>query len=397
MKIALLNNLLYNSGGVWSYVIQTVRILYNAGIDITIIRDISCKDNEKLIKELDDRIPIKFQPIINRNPLTRLLLSRNYRKYGKILKSRDDILNKYDLLEKERNRLKEFFSEYDIIHYPHQNLHDIFFELGKPVVINPHDFQHEHFPEYFSEKLIEDRRKYWYNAFRKASALVVHGTHIAEDCVKYANVKKEKIFFAPYGVFEYNNETANIDKYNFPEKFLFYPAHTWWHKNHLRLLEALYLLKKKNIIVPLIITDCVERPGIEIIRKIKILGLKDQVIITGRIDFAEIKAIYKNATAIIVPSLYEQQSGPILESIGFEKPVLASNNVADNELFVKENGLLFNPFSPRDIASKIEKLWLNPKPFEIGSKNKKKKMSWNEYIKNYKKAYEFAIQSYKDR
>ena len=395
MKIALILNVFSNSS-VFYYVLQTVKVLYNGGIDITIIRDFYYQESKKLEKELDEKIQIEYKSIISRNPITRILLSRNYRKYEKLFKLRDNIIKKYDLLEKERNRLKSIFSEYDIIHFPQQEPYKILFELGKPLVINPHDFQHEHFPEYFSEKIIKHRRNYWYNSFRKAAALVVHGDHIAEDCVKYAKVKEEKIFFAPYGVFEYSNEISNIDKYNLPENFLFYPAHTWWHKNHLRVIDALHILKKRGIVVPIVFTDCAKRPGKEIERKIKILDLKDQVIITGHIDFAEIKSIYKKATAIIVPSLYEQQSGPILESIGFGKPILASKDIADNNFYVKKNGLLFNPFSPRDIASKIEELWLSLKPFEIESKKIKKKISWNEYIKNYKKAYEFAIQSYKD-
>ncbi len=64
--------------------------------------------------------------------------------------------------------------------------------------------------------------------------------------------------------------------------------------------------------------------------------------------------IYQLATALCLPSLYEGCPNVIGEAMACGKPVLASN-VCDNPRLVKdgENGFLFNPANPQDIADTI--------------------------------------------
>jgi len=64
--------------------------------------------------------------------------------------------------------------------------------------------------------------------------------------------------------------------------------------------------------------------------------------------------IYQSATAICLPSLYEGCPNVIGEAMACGKPVLASN-VCDNPLLVAEgeNGFLFDPADPQDIANAI--------------------------------------------
>ncbi|MGG0845542.1 glycosyltransferase [Peribacillus simplex] len=39
-----------------------------------------------------------------------------------------------------------------------------------------------------------------------------------------------------------------IDKYQLPNEFGFFPANTWHNKNHINLLKAMVILKKKFIV-----------------------------------------------------------------------------------------------------------------------------------------------------
>jgi glycosyltransferase involved in cell wall biosynthesis len=72
-------------------------------------------------------------------------------------------------------------------------------------------------------------------------------------------------------------------------------------------------------------------------------------------DFvSDITPLYQSATAFCLPSLYEGCSNVIGEAMACGKPILASN-VSDNPRLVKdgENGFLFNPANPQDIANAI--------------------------------------------
>jgi len=69
---------------------------------------------------------------------------------------------------------------------------------------------------------------------------------------------------------------------------------------------------------------------------------------------SDITPLYQSATAFCLPSLYEGCSNVIGEAMACGKPVLASN-VCDNPLLVTEgeNGFLFDPKDPQDIATAI--------------------------------------------
>jgi len=69
---------------------------------------------------------------------------------------------------------------------------------------------------------------------------------------------------------------------------------------------------------------------------------------------SDITPLYQSATAFCLPSLYEGCSNVIGEAMACGKPILASN-VSDNPRLVKdgENGFLFNPANPQDIANAI--------------------------------------------
>ncbi len=68
----------------------------------------------------------------------------------------------------------------------------------------------------------------------------------------------------------------------------------------------------------------------------------------------DVARLYQGCTTLCLPSLYEGCSNVIGEAMACGKPVLASN-VCDNPLLVKEgeNGFLFDPADPQDIAATI--------------------------------------------
>lgn len=66
--------------------------------------------------------------------------------------------------------------------------------------------------------------------------------------------------------------------------------------------------------------------------------------------------LYRNASVVCLPSLWEGCSNVICEAMACGKPILAGR-VGDNEVLVEEgeNGFLFDPESPREIAEAIQR------------------------------------------
>ena len=138
----------------------------------------------------------------------------------------------------------------DILHIPFQNVQFRSAIKRFPYIINPHDYQHEYFPEFFTTHELEYRRNIWYEDQRNARAVVTHSRQTRTDAIKYLGIPEEQVFYAPCGPLDTFPEPdeAGLQKtaqeLSLPERFLFYPARTWPHKNHLVLVEAIHHLKK---------------------------------------------------------------------------------------------------------------------------------------------------------
>ncbi len=94
---------------------------------------------------------------------------------------------------------------------------------------------------------------------------------------------------------------------------------------------------------------------IELKALIATLGIKDRVILYGRSK--EVKKLLSISLALVLPSYWEGLSRAILEAMAMAKPILASRAGGNQEQVRDgENGFLFEPKNPKDVAAAIEKL-----------------------------------------
>ena len=129
----------------------------------------------------------------------------------------------------------------------------LYIHTALPTIFNPHDLQHEHFPEFFSPEVLLKRQYVYKNACRDATAIVAGSQYTKMDVMKYYQIPPEKIYVIPLApaTVAYESKTnLNSDevlsKYGIKQPFIFYPAVTWEHKNHLGLLKALLLLRDRD-------------------------------------------------------------------------------------------------------------------------------------------------------
>jgi glycosyltransferase involved in cell wall biosynthesis len=204
------------------------------------------------------------------------------------------------------------------------------------------------------------------NAAKYSVISVVDSDRGMDDLHNYFHIPIDKIRVIPHKVPGYiyryhdmNADTAKeiLSRFDLPERFLFYPSQFEHAKNHRRLLQALrHLETQHGIRVPLILVGLEGGSYKEIMTLISEYRMTDQVIHLGFASDKEIVAFYRLATALAYVSLGGPTNLPPLEAMILGTPLLCSNLFSMPEQ-VGDAGLLFDPFSPEDIAEKIFTIW----------------------------------------
>jgi len=237
--------------------------------------------------------------------------------------------------------------------YPH-------FYLNKPFIFTLHDMQERYYPDFFT---IKERFTRWLNnrtLAKSADKILCESNYVKNDIVKFTKIDPSKIFVIqsppPEEFLNYKFDESQFqkvkEKYNLPDKYLFYPAQCWYHKNHIKLIEAFKIVSKKYSNVYLVLTGSQQNNYENLIKKIEELNLEEKVKHLGYIDYEDLPYLYKMSIMLVMPSLFESVSIPIYEAFTLKVPVCSSNVVALPEQ-VGEGGLIFDPNDVYDIAEKI--------------------------------------------
>jgi len=207
------------------------------------------------------------------------------------------------------------------------------FATSLPFLYEPWDLQHLYHPEFFvtAEWRWRDRM---YRAGCEQAALIVTGTQWTKrDLVNLYGVDPNKIAVIPRGPWltprlPTEAEVLHIRRaYALPERFALYPAMTFPHKNHLRLFEALAILRDRHgIVLPLVCTGRPYDPHESAVRgAVDRYRLGRQVLFLGAVSYETLGALYKAAWALVFPSLFEGLGLPVLEAMQYGLPVIAAD------------------------------------------------------------------------
>ena len=237
--------------------------------------------------------------------------------------------------------------------YPH-------FYINKPFIFTLHDMQEKYYPEFFSRY---ERFLRWLNnktLAKSATNIICESSFVKNDIIKFTGVEGAKIniiqspppeSFLNY-IFDEAQFKAVREKYNLPQKYIFYPAQCWFHKNHIKLVEAFELVTKNIDDVYLILTGSQQNNYNNLMKRIDELGLNEKVKHLGYIDYEDLVYLYKMSQMLVMPTLFESVSIPIYEAFALEVPVCSSDVVALPEQ-VGEAGLIFNPIDINNMAEKM--------------------------------------------
>jgi glycosyltransferase involved in cell wall biosynthesis len=172
-------------------------------------------------------------------------------------------------------------------------------------------------------------------------------------------------------------------------KWFFYPAQFWPHKNHKYLLDVMKDLIKKNYHKIGFVFCGPDKGNLNFIKEtIKKENLDENIKILGFISDEDIISIYKNCTAIVMPTLLGRSSLPLAEGLFFKKKIFYSNGILDDRLkkYVEE----FQLDNPVDLSNKILR-YIDRKETNSIEINYDEEFGVN----NFKKNYENAINNFR--
>jgi glycosyltransferase involved in cell wall biosynthesis len=270
------------------------------------------------------------------------------------------------------------------------------FLTNVPSVYHPHDLQHRHFPNYFRPPDLLYREIVYGALCEQADVVAVTSSWVRQDVVEQLDLPENKVQVVPLApVLTAYPDPSRGDleevrrSHRLPDHFVLYPAHTWAHKNHLRLLDALALLRDRGIDVSLVCCGGINDFYSKIVGHTKHLRLDHLVHFIGFVSPLELQALYKLATAVVIPSKFEAASGPLWDAFLSGVPA-ACSSVTSLPDQAGDAALLFNPDDADEIARSLECLWLDPelrRCLAVRGKERVSRFTWERTARHFRAHY----------
>jgi len=255
----------------------------------------------------------------------------------------------------------------DLLYCPTPSLAGYYCQI--PYVVTIFDLMQKYYSEFPERPFLSRlKRNFRYKLATKHAKLVVADSAGGkEDIIKFYGIPEEKIeIFPGIPISTVENDDVSESfiqsvkkKYNLPDEYIFYPAHLWYHKNHIRLIKALYVLRERHKIqFSAVFTGSKREAFGDIMRTVKDLRMEGKIKYLGYVSDQEIRALYKRAMALVMPTFFGPANIPIWEAFSLGCPVITSNVYGIPEQ-VGDAGLLIDPRSVEDIADRIYRLYID--------------------------------------
>jgi glycosyltransferase involved in cell wall biosynthesis len=255
-------------------------------------------------------------------------------------------------------------SDADLIYFPSPS--PIAIELQrKPFIWTLWDICHldsPEFPEVRTSRKFEDREQFISLGLRKSVLTVVDSQELLRNIRTAYGIHRNKfvvIPFTPPGQISEAPETIphlppSLATLEAP--FFFYPAQLWTHKNHVRIAEAIALLKTQSFEVHAAFAGRDHGAGAAVRRVIDQLGVSDQIHFLDYVEDAMIPLLYRKSAGLLMPTYFGPTNIPPLEAFAMDVPVAASNLHREQ---LGEAALYFDPDDSSELAEVMKEILSN--------------------------------------
>lgn len=247
---------------------------------------------------------------------------------------------------------------FDLVHSTCGYIHPEMIEF--PGILTINDLQHLHYPEFFAGGDWEDRERLYRSSAERAKHIICISEFTRRDVHERYGIPLERmttVWIIPsssvWQEIPQGKRRALLAGMGLAGPYLLYPAHSWPHKNHARLVEAFDRIAST---VPgdlkLVLTGRPfehDHPAARLIRERR---LESRVVHLGFRSPLEIRALFQECTALVFPSLFEGFGMPVAEAIIAGKPVACSNVTSLPEI-AGDAAVTFDPMDIDEMAARM--------------------------------------------
>jgi glycosyltransferase involved in cell wall biosynthesis len=264
--------------------------------------------------------------------------------------------------------LRRALADADVVHYP---LTIRIPPLRAPSVVTLHDLQHLDLPQLFSRGERAFRALAYHRSVRGAATVVCPSAFVGGRASALLGVDAARLRVIHHGI-DHTRFSPGTER---REPFLLYPARRWPHKNHERLFEAFALLRAERPDLRLVLTGGGDYGA-----------LPASVEARGSVSGDELVSLYRHASALVFPSLYEGFGQPPLEAMACGCPVACSNAASLPEV-CGDAASLFDPRDPAAIAAATAVVLDDPAPWVSRGLARAAEFTWRRAAAAYEQAY----------
>jgi glycosyltransferase involved in cell wall biosynthesis len=255
-----------------------------------------------------------------------------------------------------------------------------------------HDFQEFRLPDFFSKEDADKR-----SALPKKVSLMSNATLILSS---YDALNDFKTFFPGYqckiGIWRFASslpEYVNVDfksqteKFNINKPYFICSNQFWQHKNHKVVLEAVDILKGKNLDFMVVFTGKnYDHRNSNYYSELKEFsknnGLEPWIRFCGFLDRKIQLSLAKNSLSYIQPSLFEGWSTTVEDAKNMNKYILLSDIPVHREQ-INYNVEFFDPYNAMELAEKMEGIIGNPPVIEKRDYSENIRIFGEEIVKTF--------------
>lgn len=239
----------------------------------------------------------------------------------------------------------------------------IAYQLFLPSIATVHDLMHRyepHFPEVAGKGRFRMREHRFRNLTRYAKAVLTDSEVGKQHVIESYGTPANKIYPLPYippkSIFEAKPRDDFDAHYHLPQKFLFYPAQFWAHKNHKALIGAAASVRQECPDLKLVFTGGLAHEYEAVRAHAQSLGMLDAITFCGYVPDADLPGFYSRATALIMPTYFGPTNIPPLEAMACGCAVAVSG-IYGMPQQLGNAALYFDQKSVDSMAAAIHTLW----------------------------------------
>jgi glycosyltransferase involved in cell wall biosynthesis len=247
-----------------------------------------------------------------------------------------------------------FYFEYE--HYA--------YELDTPSLVAIHDLMYR-YESQFEENRAHDSAETLFSRLRRGATGILVDSKVGEEQIVESfgeNGGRVHIlpFIPPEHIYDPSLLPADPSLEDIlgsiPERYLFYPAQFWEHKNHIGLVDAVMRAAETCPDIHLVLVGSPKNYYEAVMRHIDDVGARPRVSVLGFVSDAAKVALYRRARAMVLPTFYAPTSIPPLEAIELGCAVAISRARA-NEEQLGDTAAYFDPRSVEDMANCLARIW----------------------------------------